>query len=154
MRLPDLFVGVAFVVLLGAGCFRATFVRDVPAAGPMRSKPVIFFLYGLVGDRTIDVNGLCPGGSVRVIRTGMNFGQGLVAGLTLGIVTPRKIWVQCGGAAAAEAAPARGAVILPDGGGRPRSVVMRRGDGGVDIGAVTAGAEGGGRRATFAADAK
>jgi hypothetical protein len=105
MRLPRLLVGVASVALF-AGCFRATFVRDVPAAGPVQSKPVVFFLYGLVGERAVDVNGLCPGGDVRVIRTGMNFGQGLVAGLTLGVVTPRKIWVQCGGAPRAARADA------------------------------------------------
>lgn len=92
--------------LLGAsGCYKATFIRDPSAsAGAEHDRWVHFFVFGLVGDPTIDVHEFCPDGKVARVQTGANFGTGLVTGLTLGIYAPRKVYVTCAADAAGKVA--------------------------------------------------
>jgi hypothetical protein len=85
------------------GCYKATFVRDVPPAGPVQSEWVRFYLFGLVGVHDLDVRDHCPDGSVRILRTGSSAGTAVVTVLTAGIYSPRKLWIQCGDREAARA---------------------------------------------------
>jgi len=89
--------GIVLACLLAtAGCYKATFLRDTKAVrGVERDRWADFFLFGLVGEETIDVAQFCPKGRVAEVQIGGNFGTGLVYALTLGIYTPRKVYVTC-----------------------------------------------------------
>src|SRR5438045_482160 len=91
------------------GCYKATFVRDPEAIkGVQQDKWVDFFIFGLVNEQTFGTHEFCPGGRIAQVQTGGNFGTGIVSLLTLGIYTPRKVWVTC----AADAAGSRPAARL------------------------------------------
>src|SRR5947209_19764969 len=82
---------LACVLASTAGCYKATFISDPNAVrGAEREKWTNFFLFGLVGDETLDVNQFCPDGRVAELQTGGNFLTGLVSALTIGIYTPRR----------------------------------------------------------------
>src|SRR5919201_1141467 len=53
------------------------------------------FIFGLVGEQTLDVHQFCPDGRFAEIQTGANFLTGLVSLVTIGIYTPRKVYVTC-----------------------------------------------------------
>jgi Bor protein len=84
-------------VLLGsAGCYKATFIRDPSAVkGAEGDQWLNFFVFGLVGEETVDVRRFCPDGRVAQVQTHGNFGTGIVSILTIGIYTPRKVTVTC-----------------------------------------------------------
>jgi hypothetical protein len=112
--------GALAALLLSAllsGCYQATFVRNVPPAGPPQDRWTSFFVFGTVGVEHIDLRALCPGGSVRMIATGGNLATQLVAIITVGIYTPRKFYWQCG----APGAPAHAAATLS----QPANMVAR-----------------------------
>jgi hypothetical protein len=84
------------LLVFSTGCYKATFIRDPSAVrGVEHDEWTSFFLFGLVNEKTIDVHHFCPNGDVAQIQTGANFGTGLVSILTLGIYTPRKVYVTC-----------------------------------------------------------
>jgi hypothetical protein len=89
--------GIVLACLLAtAGCYKATFLRDTNAIrGVERDKWADFFLFGLVGEVTIDVAEFCTRGRVAEVQTGGNLGTGVIYALTLGIYTPRKVYVTC-----------------------------------------------------------
>lgn len=88
---------VAAAVLLGSvGCYRATFYRDPTVElGEEHDEWTDFFVFGLVGSEHFDVERFCPSGQVAQVKTGGNFGTGLVSAVTIGIYTPRKVYVTC-----------------------------------------------------------
>ncbi|WP_172824767.1 Bor/Iss family lipoprotein [Pajaroellobacter abortibovis] len=49
-----------------------------------------FFIFGLVGDKSIDVTEFCPNGHVAQMSTGINTGTVLASRLTLGIIHPAR----------------------------------------------------------------
>lgn len=52
-------------------------------------------MFGIVGTERVDVKKFCPTGDVALVRTGGNVGTGVVGALTIGIYTPRKVYVTC-----------------------------------------------------------
>lgn len=94
----------AALVCLGlSGCYKATFIRDAAAVrGEEHDQWSTFFLFGLIGTEEVDVKEFCPDGDAAVVRTGGNFGTGFVGAITLGIYTPRKVYVTCAKGGAAE----------------------------------------------------
>lgn len=83
--------------LTTTGCYKATFYPDPAAAkGETHEEWSDFFVFGLVGSEEFKVERFCPDGEVTLVRTGGNFATGLVSLLTIGIYTPRKIYVSCG----------------------------------------------------------
>ena len=81
-----------------AGCYKATFINDPNAVrGAEREKWTSFFLFGLVGDETLDVNQFCPDGRIAEVQTGGNFLTGLVSVVTIAIYTPRRVIITCAG---------------------------------------------------------
>jgi len=83
-------------LLAGAGCYKATFIRDPNAVkGVEQDQWLDFWLWGLVNEQSIDVKQFCPDGRVAQVVTGGNFGTGIVSVLTLGIYSPRKVYVTC-----------------------------------------------------------
>lgn len=102
MRHP-LFVKLLLLALAGAviptatGCHKATFVD--PAYPTAHKAPPVeawthFYLFGLVGEQNIDVRQVCQG-EAALVRTGGNVGTDVLAVVTLGIYTPRKVYVTC-----------------------------------------------------------
>ena len=87
---------LACVLASAAGCYKATFLRDPGVMrGSVHDRWTDFFLFGLIGEDVIDVNDFCPGGRIAEVQTGGNFGTGVIYVLTLGIYTPRKVYVRC-----------------------------------------------------------
>ncbi len=84
-------------VLLGAaGCYKATYIRDVNAVkGVEQDRWLDFWLWGLVNEQDVNVKEFCSDGRVAQVVTGGNFGTGIVNLLTLGIYAPRKVYVTC-----------------------------------------------------------
>ena len=79
-----------------SGCYKATFVRPVPASGKVHTEWLDFFFWGLANTEHIDVRSICANGSVRRIRVSASFGTLLVTLLTAGLYSPRHLQVQCG----------------------------------------------------------
>jgi hypothetical protein len=101
------------------GCFKATFIRDPEAVrGEEHDRWTSFFIFGLVGEQTLDVRQFCPDGRVAEVETSANFLTGLVSVVTLGIYTPRKVYVTC-------AAQSGGAMLEVEADARGRPVAAR-----------------------------
>lgn len=111
----------ALCVLLGlAGCYKATFFQNPNAvAGVRHERWSAFFIFGLVGSEHFDVRDFCGPDAIAEVRTGGNFATGLVSFVTIGIYTPRKVYITC--AARPGLALARDAQLelSVDGAGRP-----------------------------------
>jgi hypothetical protein len=132
-----------------AGCYKATFIRDPQAIrGIEQDRWNNFFIFGLVGEHDFHVREFCPDGRVAQIQTGGNFGTGLVSLLTIGIYTPRKVWVIC--AADRGAAPTSRLEIDADAQGRPVAAAIHRSDGAPLAGIITPDAQPGAWRVSFA----
>jgi hypothetical protein len=133
---------VAFV-LGSTGCYKATFIRDPDAIrGVEYDRWVSFFVFGLVGEKTLDVKEFCSDGRIAQVRTGGNFGTGLVSALTIGIYTPRKVYVSCAGD------PAASLELLGDSEGRLVAAVKRE-DGVETAGRISSGVTPGTWQVTF-----
>jgi len=90
-------LAVAGTALLESGCYKATFIDPNAVRGAEHDEWTDFFLFGLVGTEEYDVRQFCRG-PVAMVRTGANFGTGVVSLVTLGIYTPRKVYVTCAAA--------------------------------------------------------
>lgn len=89
---------LALVALLAAaGCFE----HSVHVGGGAPRGPVVydrwenFWLGGLIGHVSVDLDRLCPSGRATV-EAKQTFLNGLVSGLTSGIYTPTTVRVRCG----------------------------------------------------------
>lgn len=85
---------LAVASLASSGCYRATFVDPRAYAGDEHEEWTDFYVFGLVNTEEIDVRSFCQGPVARV-RTGSNAGTTVVSLLTIGIYTPRKVYVTC-----------------------------------------------------------
>jgi hypothetical protein len=115
------------LLLSASGCYKATFYKN-PAVtkGEEHEEWTDFFVFGTVGSEQVDVRKFCPTGDVAVVRTGGNVGTGLVGALTIGIYTPRKVYVTC--AANGPAPSARRLELDLDSGGEPVKAQLTEGD--------------------------
>jgi hypothetical protein len=122
MFLSRLRTSLALVALLGSqtACQKATFQADpsTPASsrGAESFRWTNFFLFGLIGESTLDVTEFCPVEQVLEVSTRLTFLNGLVGGITLGIYTPRTVKVVCAGSGSASA---RQLEIWADAEGKP-----------------------------------
>ncbi|HEX2877161.1 MAG TPA: hypothetical protein VHP33_38185 [Polyangiaceae bacterium] len=124
-------LGLALVtgalLLATSGCYKATFYKNASAVkGQEHEEWTDFFVFGMVGSEQIDVKKFCSNGDAAVIRTGGNVGTGLVGALTIGIYTPRKVYVTC--AADGPARTARRLELELSGQGEPVSGQVIEGD--------------------------
>jgi hypothetical protein len=118
-----------------AGCYKATFISSPNVVrGADHDQWNSFFLWGLVGQETLEVRQFCSGGQVAQVRTGANVLTGLVSFVTLGIYAPRMSYVWCAAGPAGNGAPPPVAAKEPtlaiygDRRGRPVRVELRHGD--------------------------
>jgi hypothetical protein len=90
--------GLLLCALALGGCYKATFIRDAQATrGEEHDEWTSFFVFGLVGEQSLDVKHFCPDGRFAEIQTGANLLTGVVSIVTIGIYTPRKVYVTCAG---------------------------------------------------------
>jgi hypothetical protein len=102
MRKPSILVGLVSLVL-ATGCYTVRFQSTLPPGGAKFEEKGHFFLWGLVGEKEVDLKKLCPAGPSRW-QNQQTFVDGLIGTVTLGIYIPRTIDVECT-PARAEGAP-------------------------------------------------
>lgn len=139
--MKKILASLALSGLMLGGCLKATFVTNAPPVGSVQTTKVTFLVYGLLGQpAVINAAGLCPGGSVHMVRTGLTAGNAILQGLTAGIIARRTVWYQCGGSAQNPTEPAPTAGIVYDDNGQPESVILTNEDGSTQVGTITKGA--------------
>jgi hypothetical protein len=113
-------LGLCGLVALGlTGCYKVQVNANPSVArGVESSKTVNFFIFGLVGQPTLDVRDFCGGGEAATVQTSATFINGLLGGITFGLWTPRTVTVSC----TAGKAAGRSATITADVDGHPVSV--------------------------------
>jgi hypothetical protein len=89
-------VAVAMVAVV-AGCSTVTINKQGDrkiSSTPTYQDSKPFFLWGLVGDHTVDVSQVCTNGEATQMQTQHTFLDGLLGFVTLGIYAPRtaKVW--------------------------------------------------------------
>ncbi|MFN8669108.1 MAG: Bor family protein [Gemmatimonadaceae bacterium] len=88
-------LAMALVILPTAACYHQVIDTGKPASPTVIDKPwQMSFIYGLVPPPELNVAQQCPGGVAKV-ETQHSFLNGLVAGLTFGILTPMQVTVTC-----------------------------------------------------------
>lgn len=78
------------------GCYYWSRLQDptVMGSGERHDPWQHHFLWGLAGDPEVDVREYCPLGAYEV-AVGQNFGTTLATWLTLGLYSPRKVYIHC-----------------------------------------------------------
>ncbi len=88
-------VGGALLALLAlSSCYTVSYQTQKPGSGTYREERGDFFLWGLVGEKTVDLKALCPDGPSRW-RSQTTFVDALLGIVTLGIYIPRHVTVEC-----------------------------------------------------------
>lgn len=119
---------LAMAPMLLAGCYKATFYTNPNVVrGQEHDEWTDFFIYGLAGTERFDVHEFCGDDEVAEVKTGGNFGTGLVSFITLGIYTPRKVYVTCAAPSGAETYARRLELDL-DGSGHPVQATLSNGE--------------------------
>ena len=96
MKFTRCAVLATLLAIAATGCYKATFIANPRLVrGADHDQWNSFFLWGLVGEETLDVRQFCSGGQVAQVRTGANFLTGLVSFVTIGIYAPRMAYVWC-----------------------------------------------------------
>jgi len=86
--------GVLLAVSIIGGCAANTIVSKRVGDGHIREQNLRFFLGGVVGHETIDLDAICPQGFAR-IRDLTTFLDGFLSVVTLAIYTPRTAEIEC-----------------------------------------------------------
>jgi hypothetical protein len=89
-------VGCFASSLASSACYRATFMQTSVARAEETATFTHYFLFGLIGDTVIDTRAVCGSQPISDVTTGGNFTTGVLAIVTLGIYTPRIVYVGCG----------------------------------------------------------
>lgn len=88
-------LAMALLILPTAACYHQVVDTGKPASPTVIDKPwQMSFIYGLVPPPELNVAQQCPGGVAKV-ETQHSFLNGLVAGITFGILTPMQVTVTC-----------------------------------------------------------
>ena len=87
---------LAVVLSSSAACYRHTIIagNGAPTGPLLYDRWEHFWIVGLIGDKTLDVAQICPSGNAT-IESRQTFLNGLVAALTSGIYTPRRMRLRC-----------------------------------------------------------
>ncbi len=89
---------VVALSLLGlSGCYKVTIrptAAPVPDVAPQFSETQDFFVFGLIGEKHIDVGAVCRGEPVQM-QTKHTFLNQLIGLLTIGIYTPATANIWC-----------------------------------------------------------
>jgi hypothetical protein len=86
-------------VLLLSGCYTARYQTSLAPGGAKVDEKGHYFLWGLIGEKTVNLKQACPNGAARWMNQ-QSFVDGLLGAITLGIYIPRSIEIECAGAKA------------------------------------------------------
>jgi len=78
-----------------SGCLTVRYNTDAPPSGVRHEERADFFLWGLVGEKAVSLETMCPQGVSRWYNEA-TFLNGFLYVITLGIYAPRTIVVECG----------------------------------------------------------
>jgi len=93
-RLLSTLLAIGSLLSVG-GCHQVTSIDpSYPSAPVTHDEWTDFFVFGIVGDEAFDSGDYCSGDAATVV-TGANVGTAIVGVLTLGIYTPRKVYISC-----------------------------------------------------------
>lgn len=95
MRPLRLALVLVALTLLGA-CHRVAYQSRLPRGGEVKEQQLNYWFWGLSGKHEVDLDALCPAGVASYRSEATAFG--LWNFLTLGIFTPRTLYVECTGA--------------------------------------------------------
>lgn len=113
---------VALVVLGATGCFKHDYRDYRYEPGERKLQWTGHFLWGLAGREVVDVKAWCDGEPAYEVGTGANGGTWFVTLITLGIYSPKIVWVRC------SAGPAEQTAVRLDAAGTPVEVVRVEGE--------------------------
>ena len=84
------------LLVVFAGCYEHTFTvgQGAPTGPVVYSEWHNSWLGGLIGERNLDIDQMCPSGNAT-IHDEQSFLNGLVAALTAGIYTPTEVKIRC-----------------------------------------------------------
>ena len=135
--------GMWRLLLLGllfgqAGCYKASFYTDPKLVrGLEHDRWTDFFVFGLVGTEEIDVRSFCEDKNIAEVKTGGNFATSFVSAITLGIYTPRKVYVTCAAGPAKSRFGSRKLQLDVDSDGLPVRAVVSTEDGNQQVARIT-----------------
>lgn len=96
---------IAAIIGLGStGCMKNTYATGLNYGGGAYTQQASFYLWGLVGEHTVDLNQVCPGGAAW-FQNYRSFGDSLIGLVTCGIYQPVTIEVRCASGQAFLAVP-------------------------------------------------
>ncbi|HTT70918.1 MAG TPA: Bor family protein [Anaeromyxobacteraceae bacterium] len=84
-----------------SGCYTVSYQTALHGGGASKEDRGDFFLWGLVGEKTVRLKDLCPEG-VSSWKSQATFVDGLLSIVTLGIYEPRHVLVECAGGTSVE----------------------------------------------------
>ena len=93
MKLKGMAAMLAATFLV-TGCYTTRFQSNLAPGGAKYEEKGNFFLWGLVGEKEVDLKKLCPAGAARW-QNQQTFVDGLLGFITIGIYIPRTINVEC-----------------------------------------------------------
>ena len=89
-------LALSATAMLAVGCSKITYVNpQVPRGGAVHTEGGSFFIFGLVGEKTIPVFQMCPNG-VAQMQSKASVLDLVLGFITIGIYTPRTYEIECG----------------------------------------------------------
>lgn len=92
--MPARHVLLSILLAVTAGCAPALRAPNAPGH-EIRERWLPSFAFGVFGEPALDVRDVCSSGAANAVSVGANLGTVSLSILTLGIYTPRKVWVAC-----------------------------------------------------------
>lgn len=96
---------LAVAALGSTGCMKNTYTTGQSYGGGIYTQKASFFLWGLVGEKTVDLNQVCPSGAAW-FQNRTSFGDSAVGCITCGLYQPVTLEVRC--------ASGQGYLAVPD----------------------------------------
>lgn len=109
-------VAAAATLVLATGCYTARYQTSLAGGGARSEEKGHYFLWGLIGEKTVNLKQVCPNGAARWMNQ-QSFVDGLLGAITIGIYIPRTIEIECAGGKAEgwEPAPLAAAPLAAEG---------------------------------------
>jgi hypothetical protein len=90
---------IAAILCISTGCYSVRYNTDLPRGGRVHTQGASYFLGGLIGNNTVNLDNVCPNGVARW-ENKHSFLDLLLGSITAGIYTPLTIEIECAGGSA------------------------------------------------------
>ena len=102
MRIRSLFMAASIASM--SGCYVNTIKTGLPAGPTVVEKKAKFYIMGVVGEETFDLQQICPDG-VAEIKESQEFADAVMQCITCGIYVPVTVKIRCASGAAYRLTP-------------------------------------------------